>query len=194
VDLKEFKKIEITHFSDINQINYVNGEVDQLIHLDDSAMKVFRDFKEHKALTVRADVNIRDVKAKMIDNHKDFILVTNSDDKIIGTIALHYIEGQALQERARSLSVKPIDLSANDAKISLAHVNFTSYNYVKETKIGHILNTLVNYDRHHMVVYDKDESGEKYIRGYFSLPFIRRKLGLELTHADYRMNTLKKDL
>ncbi|AIT08672.1 hypothetical protein LO80_00890 [Candidatus Francisella endociliophora] len=194
MDLKDFKKIELSHFTDMKQIGYLNDEINKLLYLNSPALRVFRDFKKHKALVVRGDTNIKDVKTKLIDNHKDFILVTNADDKVIGTISLHYIEGQALQERARSLDVKPADLTANDAKISLSMVNVASYPIIESSKVGHILNTLINSEYHHIVVHDKDENGEKYIRGYFSLPFIRKKLGLDLTHSDYRMNTLKKDL
>lgn len=145
-------------------------------------------------MTVRGDVNIKDVKTKIIDNHKDFVLVTNANDEVIGTLALQYILGHALQERASSLGVKPVDLSANDAKISLTNINCISYDIIKDSKVGHILNTLINSDRHHIVVYDEASDGQKIIRGYFSLAYIRRKLGMDLTHSDYRMNTLKKDL
>lgn len=186
MDLKDFKKIKLCHFNDIKSIDYLNDEVNKLLYLESPALRVFRDFKKHKALTVRGDTNLKDVKTKLVDNHKDFILVTNAEDKVIGTIALHYIESQALQERARSYGVKPADLTANDAKISISMVNAVPYSIIEDSKIGHVLNTLINSDYHHIVVYDENKNGEKYIRGYFSLPFIRRKLGLELNHVYQR--------
>lgn len=115
--------------------------------------------------------------------------MTNANDKVTGTIALHYIEGQALQERARSSGVKPADLTANDAKLPISIANTASYPIIENSKVGHILNTLINSDYHHIVVYDKDENDEKYIRGYFSLPFIRKKLGLDVSHV-YRKEGL----
>lgn len=183
VDLKDFKQIELSHFTDTKSINYLRDDASHLLYLESSALEVFRDYKDHDALTVRADLNIKDVKTKIIDNHKDFALVISADDKVVGTIALHYIESQALQERARSSGTKPADLVAHDIMLPIAKVNIVSYSIIKNTKIGHILNTLINSDYHHIVVYDKNESGEKYIRGYFSLPYIRRKLGLDVYHV-----------
>jgi hypothetical protein len=183
VDLKEFKQIELSHFNDAKSVEYLNDDVNQLLYLDSPALEVFRDYKKHKALVVRGDTHLKDVKAKLIDNHKDFTLVTSASGKVTGTIALHYIEGQALQERARDAGVKPADLTADDAKLHISQVNVVSYSIIKGAKIGHILNTLIHSAYHHIVVYDKDENGEKYIRGYFSLPFIRRELGIDVSHV-----------
>lgn len=183
MDLKEFKQIELSHFNDAKSVEYLDDDVNQLLYLDSPALEVFRDYKKHKALVVRGDTHLKDVKAKLIDNHKDFTLVTSADDKVTGTIALHYIEGQALQERARDAGVKPADLTADDAKLHISRVNIVSYSIIKGAKIGHILNTLINSTYHHIVVYDKDKNGEKYIRGYFSLPFIRKELDIDVSHV-----------
>ena len=79
---------------------------------------------------VKADVNLKDVKTKLIGNHKDFILVTGVEDKVIGSIALHYI---------RSSGVKPADLTANDIMLPIATANVVSYSIIENSKIGHIL-------------------------------------------------------
>ncbi|WP_150468209.1 hypothetical protein [Francisella sp. SYW-9] len=178
MDLKEFKKIELSHFKDTKSVEYLKDEVNRLLFLDSPALAVFRDFEAHKALVVRGDTHIKDVKAKLIDNHLDYALVTSSSDKVTGTISLHYIEGQGLQERARDAGVKPAELTADDAKFDISMVNVAPYAIIKEAKIGHILNTLINSTHPHFVVSDKNKDGEKYIRGYFSLPYIRKKLGL----------------
>ncbi|MEY8702292.1 CBS domain-containing protein [Francisella philomiragia] len=183
MDLKDFKQVELSHFTDTKSINYLRDDASHLLYLESSALDVFRDYKDHDALTVRVDLNIKDVKTKIIDKHKDFALVINADDKVVGTISLHYIESQALHERIANSGVKATDLVANDIMIPIAKVNTVSYSITKNTKIGHILNTLINSDYNHIVVYDKNESGEKYIRGYFSLPYIRRKLGLDVYHV-----------
>ncbi|MBK2242316.1 hypothetical protein IBE76_10060, partial [Francisella tularensis] len=41
------------------------------------------------------------------------------EDKVIGSIALHYIQSQALNERARSSGTKPADLIANDIMLPI---------------------------------------------------------------------------
>ena len=183
VDLKEFKKIELSHFTDAKSVSYLRDDINHLLYLDSPALEVFRDFKEHDALVVKADVNLKDVKTKLIDNHKDFILVTDGEDKVIGSIALHYIESQRLQERARNSGVKPADLTANDIMLPIAMANVVSYSIIENSKIGHILNTLINSEYHHIIVYDEDKNDKKYIRGYFSLPYIRRKLSLDVYHV-----------
>lgn len=194
MDLKDFKQLKLSHIDNVKSVRYLNDDVNQLIYVNDSALKIFRDFKEHKALTVPMDMLITDVKKKLIHNQKDIVFVTNSENHVIGSIALHYLEGRAIQKRSADEGIKITDMIADDAKISLSEINFISYKIIKEAKVGHILNTLVYSDRHHIIVYDKSEDGEKYIRGYFSLAYIRRKLGLDIVHYDHRMNSLKKEL
>jgi hypothetical protein len=196
MELKDFKLLELSHFDDIKSIEYLANDAATLLYLDDPALKVFRDYKKHKALTVPADMSVADVKKKLISNFKDLALVTDTENKVVGTIALHYLEGRAILKRAADEGFKMSDMVANDAKINLAHINTISYPIVEGAKIGHILNTLINSDRHHIVVYDKDDSGNKYIRGYFSLAFIRRNLGLDIKHLMPKdgLTSLSQDL
>ncbi|MGQ4002610.1 hypothetical protein QIW49_01550 [Francisellaceae bacterium CB300] len=196
MELKDFKQIELSHFENAKSVDYLSDDAENLLYLDSSALRVFRDFKKHKALTVAADMPIIDVKKKLIDNLKDIVLVTNSDNKVIGTLALHYLEGRAIQKRADDEGLKISDMVANDAKIPLANVNTISYPIIESSKIGHVLNTLINSDRHHIIVCDTDENGNEYIRGYFSLAFIRRKIGLDIRHLNRKdgLTSLSEDL
>ena len=196
MDLKDFKLIELSHFDNVKSVDYLSDDAGKLLYLDSPALSVFRDYKKHKALTVTADMPIINVKKKLIDNLKDIVLVTDSDNKIVGTLALHYLEGRAIQKRADDEGLKISDMVASDAKIALANVNIISYPIIESSKIGHVLNTLINSDRHHVIVYDTDKSGSKYIRGYFSLAFIRRKIGLDIKHLNRKegLTSLSEDL
>ena len=186
MDLKDFKLIELTHFENAKSVDYLSDDAEKLLYLDSPALTVFRDYKKHKALATREDTPLQDVKRKLIDNYKDFILVTNSSNEVTGTIALHYLEGQALQERAYDEGTKVSDMVANDAKLHISGVNTISYSTIESAKIGHILNTLINSSYHHIVAYDTDEKGNEYIRGYFSLAFIRRELGIDIRHLYHK--------
>ena len=189
MDLEDFKIIELSHFDNIKSLDFLNDDAKNLLYLDSSALSVFRDFKKRHALEVKEDMPLLDVKRKLIDNYKDFILVTDFNNKVTGTIALHYLEGEALQERANDEGIKVSDMVANDAKLHISAVNVVSYATIEGAKIGHILHTLISSAYHHIVVYDVDENDNKYIRGYFSLAFIRRKLGLDIKHI-YRRDDL----
>lgn len=195
MELKDFKLLELSHFNDTRSIEYLDNDAATLLYLDSPALKVFRDYKKHKALTVSTDMPIVDVKKKLIGNFKDIALVTDSNNKVVGTIDLHYLEGRAILKRAADEGFKMSDMTANDAKVNLANINTISYPVVEGAKIGHILNTLINSDRHHIIVYD-EENGKKYIRGYFSLAFIRRNLGLDIKHLmpKHGLTRLSEDL
>ena len=182
MDLKDFKLIQLSHFDNAKSVDFLNDDADKLLYLDSSALRVFRDFKKHKALTVATDMPILDIKKKLFDNLEDIALVTNTSSKVVGTIALHYLEGSAIQKKALDEGLKLADMVANDAKIAMPNINMVSYSIIESTKIGHVLNTLINSNRHHIIVYDEDDSGNQYIRGYFSLAFIRRKLGIVIKH------------
>lgn len=182
MDLKDFKTINLSHLDTSKSVDYLNDAAEKLLFLDSPALSVFRDYKKHQALTTREDTPLQDVKKKVIDTYKDFVLVTDFNDKVTGTIALHYLEGQALQERAQEEGIKVPDMVANDAKLNIAAVNAIPYSTIESAKIGHILNTLINSSQHHIIVYDKNDEGVKYIRGYFSLAFIRRELSIDIKH------------
>lgn len=189
MDLKDFKLIELSHFDNAKSIEFLSDDAEKLLYLDSPALSVFRDYKKHKALVTREDTPLIDVKRKLIDSYKDFILITNTDNQVTGTIALHYLEGQALQERANDEAIKVSDMVANDAKLHISSVNTVSYDTITNAKIGHVLHTLISSAYHHIVVYDTNEKGQEYIRGYFSLAFIRRELGVDIKHL-----YLKSDL
>ncbi|QIV94557.1 CBS domain-containing protein [Allofrancisella frigidaquae] len=182
MDLKDFKIIELSHF-DTKAVSYFNDEASKLLYLESPAVNVFRDFKEHRALTITGDAPLQEVKQKLFDNHKDFILVINSDNQVTGTIGLHYLESTALQKTAQETGVKITELTADDIKLRISNVNAIPHSMIKDAKIGHILNTLMNTSYHHIVVYDEDSKNEQYIRGYFSFSHIKRKLGLEVYHS-----------
>ncbi|MDE4953351.1 hypothetical protein NAI68_11995, partial [Francisella tularensis subsp. holarctica] len=65
----------------------------------------------------------------------------------------------------------------------IAKANVVSFSIIENSKIGHLVNTLINSDYHQIIVYDKDKNVEKYIRVYFSLPYIRRKLSIYVYHV-----------
>ena len=189
MELKDFKCIELSRFTDAKTLDYLHDDADRLLYLDSPAEKVFRDFNDHNALVVDEDTSLLDVKKKMIDNHKDYIMVSDSNHKISGTIALHFIEGQLLQEKIRESGASYSDLNAAEIKQRISNVNIMPYETIKDLRIGHVINTLVNSQFHHIVVFDINKNCDKYIRGYFSLPYIRRKLSIDVNLV-YQKQTL----
>ncbi len=189
MELKDFKCIELSRFTDAKTVDYLHDDADRLLYLDSPAEKVFRDFNDHNALVVDEDTSLLDVKKKMIDNHKDYIMVSDSNHKISGTIALHFIEGQLLQEKIRESGASYSDLNAAEIKQRISNVNIMPYETIKDLRIGHVINTLVNSQFHHIVVFDINKNCDKYIRGYFSLPYIRRKLSIDVNLV-YQKQTL----
>ena len=176
MDLKDFKVLELEKFKNETAVEYLNSSASRLIYPDDSALKVFRDFKEHKALTVYGDTPLLDIKKKMIECYKDFVLVTDSENKIIGSISLNFIQSTLLPQKALEARVSPNDLTARDIQTRISQVNMISYSIMQDSKVGHILNTISQSDGDHLIVYDTNGKGQNFIRGYFSLAYIRRRV------------------
>lgn len=80
--------------------------------------------------------------------------------------------------------------------LPIAMANVVSYSIIENSKIGHILNTLINSEYNHIIVYDEDKNDKKYISGYFSLPYIRRKFSLDVYHVYQKevISNLNKDI
>ncbi|APC97401.1 CBS domain-containing protein [Francisella frigiditurris] len=180
MDLKDFKTIETIKFSDTKKFKYLNEDASKLLYLDSPAIEVFRDYKTTAALVTSSDTVASDIKKKMKLANKDVILVINSEDRVTGIIDLHYLEGVALQKLAQDSGTNIKDLTAEEIKLDITKVRMIHYDMLEDAKIGHIIKTLLKDNRHQILIYEEDENGNPFIRGYFALSYIKRKLGLEV--------------
>ena len=187
--LKNFKTLETSKFTDVKSINYLNEDAGKLLFLDSPASEIFKDYKKTSPLVTTEDTTIPDVKKKMRLANKDIILVINNHNEVIGIIDLHYAESVELQKLAQNSGTNIKDMTAKDAMLNITKVRMISYDIIKDAKIGHIVNTLLDDNRHQVLVYDQDEKGNTYIRGYFALSYIKRKLNLDV-HLSHQKDSV----
>ncbi len=183
MELNNFKPMETMKFSDVKSMKHFNEDVSDLLFLDSPALEIFKDFKKTSPLVIFAEDSVNNAKKKMRLANKDIIFVVNSSDDVIGVIDLHYAESVELQRLAQNSGINVADMSTNDAKLDISKVRMISYDMLADAKIGHILNTLLKENRHQILISDKDENGEDYVRGYFALSYIKKKLNLDLTSS-----------
>lgn len=148
-----------------------------LSHREDPALDAMTDFQYVDPVTVAPATPIDEALDKMKRTGVRSLLVTGTDQVILGLITASDIQGE-----------KPIKLSQENR---LARAEFTvemvmtpqrdmvvlNYLSVRNAQIGHILETLHQLGRQHILVARVDEeSGEQQVCGMFSTSQINKQL------------------
>lgn len=148
-----------------------------LSHHDDPALQAMTDFSYVDPVTVVPATPIDEALDKMKRTGVRSLLVTGPDQVIVGLVTANDIQGE-----------KPIKLSQENR---IPHAEFTvemvmtpqrelvvlNYLSVRNAQIGHILATLHQLGRQHILVVQVDEdSGEQQVCGMFSTSQINKQL------------------
>lgn len=157
-------------------------EPPEIVHWNSSATEVMTDFRRVKPITVRPDVSIDSALEKMKWAGVRLLLVINEQQQIIGLITAKDIQGEQpiklVQEtRTPHSSIRVDAIMTQQAEI--IGLNMIS---VRNALVGHIIETLRQLERQHILVLEVDEATkEQTVRGLFSTSQIGRQLGENIT-------------
>lgn len=153
-------------------------EPPEIVHWDSPAVEVMTDFRRVKPVTVRPDVSIDAALEKMKRVGVRLLLVINEQEEIIGLITARDIQDvrpvQLVQEtRTPHSSIRVQAIMTPQGEI--IGLNLLS---VRNALVGHVVETLRQLERQHVLVLDVDEvTKEQKVRGLFSTSQIERQLG-----------------
>jgi len=151
----------------------------EMVLLESPALDVMTDFRYVQPVTVTPDIAIDEALEKMKISGVRLLLVSEEADKIIGTITSKVIlseEPIRIVEKRRiprsQITVAMIMTPQNEVTV----INLLD---VRHAKVGHIVATLRNLERKHLLVVDIDKAtGEQRVCGLFSTSQIGRQLGV----------------
>lgn len=166
-------------------------ELPELVHLNSPAIDVMTDFRYVRPVTVDAAEPIDEALERMRSAGVRLLLVTDEQHHIIGLVTAKDIQGEKpikLVEEARiprsEIRVETI-MTPQSAIIGLNMVS------VRNAMVGHVLETLRQLERQHILVLEVDETSKtQKVRGLFSSSQIARQLGKDVIPEVARAHSL----
>lgn len=147
------------------------------VRTDDPALSVFTDFQRVTPRTVAPDVRIDDALEQMKEQGVRLLLVTDENEVIVGIITARDIQGEKPIRITEEDRVPRTDIRVQDIMIPQPEIAVLNMISVEPASVGHILATLHELERQHVLVVEVDEeSGEQRVRGLFSLSQIRKQM------------------
>lgn len=151
---------------------------ERLLNEDSPAVKVMTDFKYVTPITISSDISIEEALNKMKLAGVRLLLITDEEeDNIQGLISATTILGERPIKMSQELRVPFSELKVSQLMTKQADIKAISMVSVKDARIGHIVSTMQEIGRKHLLVSDVDEKGRSVIRGLFSITQINKQLG-----------------
>lgn len=157
-------------------------EPPEIVHLDSPALDVMTDFKIVHAITATAEMTIDDALEHMKTSGVRLLLVTGEAEQIVGLITAKDIQGERPIKFVEKARTPRSEISVE--MIMTPQESITTFNIisVRNAQVGHIVETLNQLRRQHMLVVEVDEQiQDQVLRGIFSTSQISKQLGRDCT-------------
>lgn len=153
----------------------------------DAALMVMTDFEKIKVETIGLNVSIDQALEKMKYTGVRSLLVVDDNEAILGLVTSYAIQSEKTITIAESARLKHADISVEMVMTPKGELQVMEMMSVRDASIGHIVATLIEIERQHILVVEHTDNDEVKLRGMFSMSQIRKQLGqqpgLELTPA-----------
>jgi len=167
------------------------GGLVPLVHADDPAVCVMTDFRKVTPVTVEPGLSIDTALSKMKQAGVRLLLVPDLDDNITGIITATDIQGEQAFKLARERGVARAQIRVEMLMTPLDRAVAMDMTTVLDACVGHIINSLLRYERRHTLVVETDQpSGMQVIRGLFSISHISKLTGHDVFRPEFAAHTL----
>jgi len=147
------------------------------VSLDDPAFSVMTDLREVSAATTRPDETIDAAQAVMIRRGVRLLFVIARDGSVAGVITTTDLLGEKPVRFMQSRGVAHADILVEDIMTPASMLEALSLLDVAQMRVGHIVATLKEAGRRHLLV--SEDNGRR-VRGIFSASQVARQLGMEV--------------
>ena len=111
------------------------------------------------------------------------LLVTDDEQSVIGLITAKDIQGERPIKVAQESRVAHSDITVGLIMTPQEAITALSLVSVNESLVGHIVETLNQLERQHMLVVEEDEETKCHqVRGLFSMSQVSKQLHRDVTH------------
>jgi hypothetical protein len=150
-----------------------------LVGAGSPAIEAMTDFLRTNVVMIGADDSIVEANARMISRGVRLLMVSGTDDTVLGLITARDILGEKPLQVAQARGCKRDDLKVADLMTPIGNVDTLYLNEVLHVRVIDILDALKHLGRQHILVEDVDPTtGLPRVRGMFSATHIGRLLGV----------------
>jgi CBS domain-containing protein len=168
------KKLHLVNLEDTD--NIVSPEQFEEINLQSPAVKIFTDFKVHKAIMIDGDTMAVTALELMLKTHVRMNIVVSEENNFIGLISTNELSEQHIVAKL-SKGVCREDVLVKDLMILKSDFHAFDYRELLDASVSDVVSTLENYQLRHCLVLDRKSH---HIRGVISSSDIARKLHINM--------------
>ncbi len=150
------------------------------VQLDSPALDAMTDLTRVAAVIVLAGDTVDEAHRRMIQRGVRLLLVVDQDRKVQGVIAADVVLGEGPVQVAVRQSIHRDEVLVRDVMSPCAALQVLNFEQVRTAKVGHIVATLKQAGRQHVLVVDQSEKSAVRLRGIFSMTQIVRQPGMTI--------------
>ncbi len=162
----------------------------ELVHTDNPALDVMTDFERVRPITAAPDTPIARALEIMKKAGVRFLLVTDAQDEIVGTITAYDIQGEKPIKYASENRIENSAVTVRMIMTPAEQIRVLSMLSVQDSQVGHIIETLREMEAQHVLTVDTDDAGNQRIRGLFSASQISKFLGRDIFESEHIAHSL----
>ena len=166
-------------------------EPPRYVYLDSPALDVMTDFNVVYPVTVKAEVSIDDALEYMKTSGVRLLLVTDETELIVGLITAKDIQGEKPVKVAEASRISRAQITVGMIMTSQQDVMAFNVISVRNAQVGHIVETLNQLERQHMLVVEVDQVAKRQVLlGLFSTSQINKQLHRDVARHQGAANSL----
>lgn len=147
---------------------------------DAPAIEAMTDLRRIQAVTIGPEAALDDANTTMIRNGIRLLLVVDATGSVVGMLTASDVLGERPVQVGRQRGLRHEELRVGDVMVPAGEIDVIELSDILHAKVGHVVATLRHWGRQHALVVDRDDAGQRMIRGIFSLTQIGRQLGVAL--------------
>lgn len=147
---------------------------------DSAALLVMTDLKRVPAAVVSPQETVDAAEAFMIRRGVRMLLAVDAQQNLAGIITTNDILGEKPVALAQERRMHHRDILVADVMTPADKLEAFDMHAVRTARVGQVVASLQQARRHHALVVQQAASGEREVRGIFSLSQIARQLGVPL--------------
>ena len=150
------------------------------VSLDSPAILVMTDLKRVAAAVISPQETMDAAHAFMIQRGVRMLIAVDGQQTLAGIITTNDILGEKPVRLAQDRRIKHSEILVGDIMTPADRLEAFDMHTVQSARVGHVVASLQHARRHHALVVQTPASGQREVRGLFSLTQIARQLGVPL--------------
>jgi CBS domain-containing protein len=147
---------------------------------DSSALLVMTDLKRVAAAVISPQETMEFAESFMFQRGVRMLLVVDGGQNLAGLVTTNDVLGEKPVAVAQARRLKHSEILVADVMTPADRLEAFDLHAVRSARVGQVVASLREAGRHHALVVQVSPTGEREVRGIFSLSQIARQLGMPL--------------